>query len=265
MPTPPPRSRGRAISRDSPWVTAYAASSNDNSHVSLCVPESLSLKRVEARHPATSLSLGPQLLAHDYTEAPTFCGRINGTARLHLANRQVLQSRGNILWVLIAHLGEVPPAGGVGRACPQGWAASAEPAVRQMLSSLSCPEGLLCFPQGVGLPQQVGAGSVPSLGNGVLLYLKAQSRLAAQGIGCQDRRPCPASLQAGKSTDLQALRPGVRLLVLVLRQASAHCVGTGGPQTAQNKRPKPAPVRGVMTAMAPRVGLLFAKRFTTCF
>lgn len=89
---------------------------------------------------------------------------------------------------------------------PQGWAPSAELAVRPMLSPLSCPYGLLCFPRGVGLPQQAGSGSDPNLGNGVFLYLDAWGRLAVQGIGCQqDRLSCPAFLQAGRSSGLQRL------------------------------------------------------------
>ena len=126
----------------------------------------------------------------------------------------------------------VGPAGIV----PQGWAPSAELAVRPMLSPPFCPYG---FPRGVGLPQQAGSGSAPSLGNGVFLYLDAWGRLAVQGIGCQqDRLPCPAFLQAGRSSGLQRLGARVRLLILILRQASAHCTGTDGPRVAQNESQK---------------------------
>lgn len=39
-PPPHPGSRGRATSWDTPWMTAYAAYANDNSHVSRYVPQS---------------------------------------------------------------------------------------------------------------------------------------------------------------------------------------------------------------------------------
>lgn len=70
------------------------------------------------------------------------------------------------------------PVGQVGPVLPK-WGTMWGAGFRVVLSSLPSSNGCVHFLQGVGLPEQVGAGSVPSWGNGIFLYLRAWGRLAA--------------------------------------------------------------------------------------
>ena len=116
-----------------------------------------------------------------------------------------------------------------------------------VLSSLPpTPKGGLL--QGVGLPEQGGAGSIPSWGKGVFLYLSTWGQCTARRIRCHlESLPSPASLRAreqvrpGRRSGQQALWEESGLSPGPETDFSSLC-GTEGPRATQTEQgPKSSP------------------------
>lgn len=129
------------------------------------------------------------------------------------------------------------------------WGAGCRVGAELLPSPTSTLKGCLCFLQALGLPEQVGAGSIPSWGKGVFLYLRAWGWLTAQGIRChRDRWPGPALFSPGGDQARRHVERSEGLHPGPGTGLSSSC-GHRRTSVAQNKSQNPAPVHLGVTAM----------------